>query len=59
MDRHVLDIIVCPMCKGQLEWDKAHNELVCKFDKLAYPIENDIPVLLEEKARQVTQVEKS
>lgn len=53
MDRHVLDIIVCPLCKGKLEFDKPKNELVCRFDKLAFPIENDIPVMLEEKARQI------
>ncbi len=57
MDRHVLDIIVCPLCKGQLEFDKAKNELVCRFDKLAFPIENDIPVMLEEKARQINTTE--
>lgn len=49
----LLEILVCPLCKGNLFYDKKNNELICKFDKLAYPIENDIPIMLEEKARVV------
>ncbi len=51
MDKKLLDILVCPLCKGKLELDEDANELVCKFDKLAYPIRDDIPVMLEEEAR--------
>ena len=51
MDKKLLDILVCPLCKGKLELDENANELVCKFDKLAYPIRDDIPVMLEEEAR--------
>ena len=49
----LLEILVCPLCKGNLFYYKKNNELICKFDKLAYPIENDIPIMLEEKAREV------
>ncbi len=51
MDKKLLDIMVCPLCKGKLEYNDAEKELVCKFDKLAYPIRDDIPVMLEEEAR--------
>lgn len=52
MDLKLLDILACPLCKGKLEYDKTRQELICKFHKLAYPIENDIPVMLVEKARK-------
>lgn len=55
MDKKLLDILVCPLCKGKLELDEAANELVCKFDKLAYPIRDDIPVMLEEEARTIVE----
>lgn len=53
MDKKLLDILVCPICKGPLVYDKANNELICKVDHLAYPIRDDIPVMLEEEARQL------
>ena len=54
MDRKLLDILVCPICKGPLQYRKEQNELVCKADKLAYPIRDDIPVMLEDEARRLT-----
>ncbi len=51
MDTKLLDILVCPICKGPLRYDKARQELICKADRLAYPIRDDIPVMLEEEAR--------
>jgi uncharacterized protein len=57
MDKKLLDILVCPVCKGPLVYDKSNAELICKADRLAYPIRDDIPVLLEEKARQMTEEE--
>ncbi|NVK21822.1 MAG: Trm112 family protein [Kangiellaceae bacterium] len=57
MDHNLLDILVCPICKGELKYHKANNELICRFDKLAYPINDDIPVMLEEQARQVSSDE--
>ena len=52
MDKKLLDILACPVCKGPLVYDQEAGELICKPDRLAYPIRNDIPVMLEEEARQ-------
>lgn len=57
MDKKLLDILVCPLCKGPLRYDKTKAELVCKADRLAYPIRDDIPVMLEEEARRVSEEE--
>ncbi len=57
MDRKLLDILVCPICKGTLVYDKARAELVCRVDRLAYPIRDDIPVMLEDEARRVPEEE--
>ncbi|GLX86720.1 UPF0434 protein [Thalassotalea loyana] len=54
-DTQLMDILACPVCKGKLDYDKENQELICKFDRLAYPIEKDIPVLLENEARRLTQ----
>jgi uncharacterized protein YbaR (Trm112 family) len=51
MDSKLLEILVCPLCKGPLLWRKDRNELVCKGDRLAFPVKDDIPVMLEEEAR--------
>ncbi len=59
MDKRLLDILVCPVCKGPLLYDKAKAELMCKADRLAYPIRDDIPVMLEDEARRVTDEEMS
>lgn len=53
MDKKLLEIMACPVCKGELIYDKQAQELQCKFDRLAYPILDDIPVLLEENARKM------
>lgn len=53
MDARLLEILVCPICKGTLDFRKAEQELVCKPCKLAYPVRDDIPVMLEEEARQL------
>ncbi|QLH44109.1 MAG: Trm112 family protein [Coxiellaceae bacterium] len=47
-------MLACPLCKGKLKYVKASHELVCKFDKLAYPIRDEIPVMLEDQARRLT-----
>lgn len=52
-DPKLLEIIACPVCKGKLEYNKAEQLLVCQFDKLAYPINEGIPVLLEEQGKPV------
>lgn len=51
MDKHLLDILACPICKGKLEFRKAEQELICKFDRLAFPVRDGIPVMLEDEAR--------
>ncbi|HMV00131.1 MAG TPA: Trm112 family protein [Rhodocyclaceae bacterium] len=53
MDARLLDILVCPLCKGNLEYRKSAQELVCKPCRLAYPVRDDIPVMLEDQARQL------
>lgn len=58
MDTKLLEILVCPLCKGPLVYRKAEAELVCKADRLAYPIRDGIPVMLEEEAREVGADEK-
>ncbi len=57
MDARLLEILVCPVCKGPLEYHKAQSELVCKPCRLAYAIKDDIPVMLEEEARQLSPEE--
>ncbi|RPA55268.1 Trm112 family protein [Shewanella vesiculosa] len=49
-DKKLLEIVACPVCKGKLEYDKESQQLICKFDKLVYPITEGIPVLLENRA---------
>lgn len=51
MDARLLDILVCPICKAGLDYRKADAELVCKPCKLAFPIRDDIPIMLESEAR--------
>lgn len=51
MDTKLLDILACPICKGRLIYMKKENELICKADRLAFPIRDDIPVMLEDEAR--------
>ncbi len=51
MDARLLDILVCPICKGPLVYRRAEGELICKADRLAFPIRDDIPVMLEDEAR--------
>ncbi len=57
MDERLLDILVCPVTKGPLRYDRARQELISLSGRLAYPIRDDIPVLLEEEARELTEEE--
>jgi uncharacterized protein YbaR (Trm112 family) len=59
MDKKLLEILVCPVTKGALIYDKKNNELVSKSAKLAYPIKDDIPVMLEQEARELSDDELS
>lgn len=58
MDKKLLNILVCPVSKAPLIYDKANNELICKASALAYPIRDGIPVMLESEARQISLEEK-
>ena len=50
MDPKLLDILVCPLCKGPLVYKKQQQELICRGDRLGFPIKDDIPVMLVEEA---------
>jgi uncharacterized protein YbaR (Trm112 family) len=58
MDKKLLDILVCPLCKGKLYYDKAAQELICRADRLAFPIRDDIPVMLVDEARELATDEE-
>ena len=53
MDPKLLQILVCPICKGPLHYKKAERELICKPCRLGYPVKDDIPVMLEDEARKL------
>jgi uncharacterized protein YbaR (Trm112 family) len=55
MDKKQLEMMVCPQCNGKLDYNKQNSELVCKTCKLAYPVNDGIPVMLVEEARQLEQ----
>ena len=58
MDSRLLDILVCPICKGPLLYRKAEQELICKADRLAFRIRDGIPVMLEDEARKLDPAEE-
>jgi uncharacterized protein YbaR (Trm112 family) len=53
IDPKLLEILVCPLTKGQLEYDAEHQELISRSAKLAYPIRDGIPIMLPEEARKL------
>ena len=57
MDAKLLEILVCPLCKSPLIYHKAEQELICKPDRLAFKIQDDIPVMLADEARTLTAEE--
>lgn len=57
MDKKLLDILACPICKGKLIYHHQTQELICKFDKLAFPVHDGIPVMLEDSARRLSDEE--
>ena len=54
MDKRLLEILVCHLCKSTLHLDAEKHELICKADCVAYPIRNDIPVMIVEEARSLS-----
>ena len=57
IEQRLLDILACPICKGPLIHNTDQQELCCKFDRLAFPIRDDIPVMLEAEARELSEDE--
>lgn len=57
IDKNLLDILACPICKSPLRYFKEQQELVCRADRLAFPIRDDIPVMLEDEARVLSAEE--
>jgi uncharacterized protein YbaR (Trm112 family) len=53
MDTKLLDILACPICKGPLQYSKPQQVLVCRADRLAFPVRDGIPVMLEDEARRL------
>jgi uncharacterized protein len=58
MDKTLLEILACPICKGELIYDAHHDEVICHFDRLAFPIIHNIPVMLQAKARRMESDER-
>ena len=54
MDKRLREILVCPLCKSSLHLDTDKHELICKADRLAYPIRDDVPVMLVDEARALS-----
>lgn len=57
MDAKLLEILVCPLCKSPLIYRKAEQELICKADRLAFLIQDGIPIMLADEARKLTPEE--
>ena len=57
MDARLLDILVCPLCKGPLTYKKEAQELICYADRMAFPVRDDIPVMWADQARTLTAEE--
>lgn len=58
MDKTLLEILACPICKGELVYDAKDKELICRFDRIAFPVINEIPVMLANRARRLGQDEE-
>ncbi len=57
LDKKLLDILACPLCKSRLIYDPKQQELICRIDKIAYPIREDIPIMLVDEARRLSEQE--
>jgi uncharacterized protein YbaR (Trm112 family) len=53
MDARLIEILACPVCKGPVQFRREQQVFVCRMDRLAYPVRDDVPVMLEEEARQL------
>ena len=59
IDKKLLTILACPICKGELAYQSEGGELICYADSLAYPVRDGIPIMLEDEARTLTPEEKA
>ena len=59
MDPKLVEILVCPLCKGPLVFRREAGEFICRADRLAFPVRDDIPVMLEEEARKLAPAEEA
>ena len=57
MDKRLLDVLACPVCKGSLDYVKKEAELRCRVCRLGYPIRDDMPIMLEDEARELSSDE--
>ena len=57
MDKKLLDLLACPICKGPLHLNSDPEELLCRGDRLAYPVRDGIPIMLVEEARELSLAE--
>jgi uncharacterized protein YbaR (Trm112 family) len=53
LNHKVFDVIACPICKGKLQYDKNQQFLICKFNKLSFPIKNGVPIMLAKEAKPI------
>ncbi len=58
MDKQLVAMLVCPLCKGKLKFENEQQELLCTFDGLAFPVRDGVPVMLEGEARRMSEEEK-
>ncbi|MDA0689124.1 MAG: Trm112 family protein [Proteobacteria bacterium] len=58
LDQKLLSILVCPLCKADLRYEKEQQELICLPDKLAFPIRDGVPVMLVDEARELSSEER-
>ena len=57
LDKKLLEILACPICKGELHYDKSAKELICAADKVAFPVRDGVPVMLTAEARAMSSEE--
>jgi len=53
MNHNLIDLLVCPLCKGQLQNDKPNQRLICRFDRLAFAVHDGVPIMLIEQAESI------
>jgi uncharacterized protein len=54
LDQKLLSILACPVCKGELQYDQSAKELICLIDAMAYPVRDEVPVMLSNEARELS-----